>query len=60
MPLSDRLRVIYSGGRGERKDKVRRDKERSEELITTVLARGNVKQVGKGCLGELLSISCFV
>ena len=60
MPLSHRLRDIYSGVRGERKHKVRRDKERSDELIMTALARGNAKQVGKGCLGKLLSRSRFV
>ena len=39
---------------------MRRDKERSDELIMTALARGNAKQEGKGCLGELLSTSFFV
>jgi len=58
MPLSHRLRDIYSGGRGERKDKVRRDKERSDELIEK--ARRNVKLVWKGCLGKLPSASFFV
>ena len=39
---------------------MRRDKERSDEFITTALARRNAKQVLKGCLGELLSTSFFV
>ena len=60
MPLSHRLRDIDSGVLGERKHKVRRDKERSDELIMTALARRNVKQVLKGCLGKLLSTSFFV
>ena len=60
MSLSDRLRNIYFGGQGERKDKVRQDKERIDELIMTALAKRNAKQGGKGCLRKLLFISSFI
>ena len=50
-------RTRGNGGQGETKQGA---KERSNELIMTALARGNAKQVGKGCLGKLLSRSRFV
>jgi hypothetical protein len=41
MPLSNQLRGIYFGGQGERNDKVRHDKKRSDELIMIALAKRN-------------------